>query len=88
MHYTMVDTGDFDSRPSETDGDVDMIDENDQEVEEPLPRLMITKMVRIIICSTVFIGCVPVTHDPKGNSTHFQLPIAYCIYCPYCYELI
>jgi len=45
LHYTMVDTGDFDSRPSETDGDVDMIDENDQEVEVPLPRLMITKMV-------------------------------------------
>ena len=60
MRYTMVDTEDFNSRPSETDGDVDMIDENDQEAEEPPPRLMITKMVSIMICSAVFIGCVPI----------------------------
>ena len=44
----MVDT-DIGSRPFETDGDVDMVVENDQGVEEPPPRLMITKMVSSIV---------------------------------------
>ena len=40
---------DIDPRPVERDGDVDMIGDNEQEVEEPPPRLMITKMVSCII---------------------------------------
>ena len=41
----MIDTEGPDSRLAQTGGDVDMIGENEQEVEEPPPRLMITKMV-------------------------------------------
>ena len=44
----MIDTEDSSARPLETDGDVDMMGEHTQEVEEPPPRLMITKMVRLI----------------------------------------
>ena len=55
----MVEIKDIDPRPSETDvnGDVDMIGENDQGVEEPPPRLMIRKMVSCIICCNG--SCVP-----------------------------
>mmetsp|Transcript_4258 Transcript_4258/g.10281 ORF Transcript_4258/g.10281 Transcript_4258/m.10281 type:complete len:176 (-) Transcript_4258:2037-2564(-) len=41
----MVDIEGLDPRPVERDVDVDMADNNGQEVEEPPPRLMITKMV-------------------------------------------
>ena len=47
----MVDMEGIDPRPAERDGDVDMIGDNEQEVEEPPPRLMITKMVRCMIYS-------------------------------------
>ena len=44
---------DTDPLPAERDGDVDMGTNNEKEVEEPPPRLMITKMVSCWIVDSV-----------------------------------
>ena len=73
----MVITEDLDTRSAEGDGDVNMIDDNEQGVEEPPPRLMITKMVSYVLLNTLY-----------ANMTQVLQVIAHRHHCAFFYALI